>query len=66
MLVKRCHFGITRMSARLFGPGSSDGTDRDAVPERKYGLMHAIYLTAIVVATIGWLCLIAWIGMWLI
>ena len=62
------------MSARLFGPGSSDGTDRDAVPERKYGLMHAIYLkaihaiylTAIVVATIGWLCLIAWIGMWLI
>jgi hypothetical protein len=36
------------------------------VPERKYGIVHAIYLAAIVVATIGWFWLIAWIAKHLI
>ena len=50
-----------RVSDRLFDLRSSD-----AIPARKYGLMHAIYLAAIVIGTIGWLWFIAWIAMRLV
>jgi hypothetical protein len=33
---------------------------------RRYGLVYAVYVPAIVVATIGWLWLIAWTAMQLI
>jgi hypothetical protein len=33
---------------------------------RRYGLVYAVYVPAIVVATIGWLWLIVWIAMQLI
>jgi hypothetical protein len=31
------------------------------VPERKGGIVRAVYLAAIGLATIGWICLIAWL-----
>lgn len=55
-----------RVSDRLFDLRSSDVTGAEAIAARKYGLMHAIYLAAIVVGTIGWLWFIAWIAMRLV
>jgi hypothetical protein len=46
------------VSDQLFGSKVRD--DPDIVPEGKYGIVHAIYLTAIGVAMIGWFWLIIW------
>jgi hypothetical protein len=48
------------VSDQLFEFKVSDVTCTDMVPERKYGIVHAIYLASIGVAAIGWLWLIAW------
>jgi hypothetical protein len=36
------------------------------VPERKGGIVRAVYLAAIGLATIGWLWLIAWVALKLV
>ena len=54
------------MSDQLFDFKVSGDAGTDLVPGRKYGIIHAIYLAAIGVATIGWLWLIVWIAMQLI
>ena len=54
------------VSDQLFDFRVSGDAGTDIVPERKYGIMHAIYLSAIGVATIGWLWLIAWCALQLI
>jgi hypothetical protein len=48
------------VSDQLFDFKVSDDACTDMVPQRKYGIVQAIYLAAIGVATIGWLWLIAW------
>jgi hypothetical protein len=58
--------GETCVSDQLFDSKVSDDACTDTVPERKYGIVHAIYLAAIGVATIGWLWLIAWCALQLI
>jgi hypothetical protein len=58
--------GETCVSDQLFDSKVSDDACTDTFPERKYGIVHAIYLAAIGVATIGWLWLIAWCALQLI
>jgi hypothetical protein len=36
------------------------------VSGHKYGLLHFVYLAAIALATVGWLCFIAWIAVYLV
>jgi hypothetical protein len=48
------------VSDQLFGFGVPDDARADIVPERKYGIVYVIYLTAIGLAMIGWLWLVAW------
>ena len=53
-----------RVSDQLFDfKVSGDDAGTDVVPERKYGIVHAVYLSTIGAATIGWLWLIAWLAM---
>jgi hypothetical protein len=54
------------VSDQLFDFRVSGDAGTAMVPVRKYGIMHAIYLSAIGVATIGWLWLIAWCALHLI
>jgi hypothetical protein len=54
----------TCVSDQLFD--FKDETCTDMVLERKYRIVHAIYLAAIGVATIGWLWLLAWCALQLI
>jgi hypothetical protein len=54
------------VSDQLFDFRVSGDAGTDMVPERNYGIMHAIYLSAIGVATIGWLWFIAWCALQLI
>jgi hypothetical protein len=54
------------VSDQLFDFKISGDAGTDMVPERKYGIMHAIYLSAVGVATIGWLWFIAWCALQLI
>ncbi len=54
------------VSDQLFDLKLPDNARTDMVPAGKYGIVHAIYLAAIGVATIGWLWLIAWCALQLI
>ena len=54
------------MSDQLFDLKVPDDASTDMVPEGKYWLVHAVYLVAIGIATIGWLWLIAWCAMQLV
>ena len=54
------------MSDQLFDFKVADDGRTNMAPERKYGIVHAIYLAAIGVAMIGWLWLIAWCALQLI
>jgi hypothetical protein len=53
-------------SGHLFDSKSLEQTQTDAAPQPKYGIVKAVYLVAIGIATIGWLGLIAWIAMQLL
>jgi hypothetical protein len=40
--------------------------ETNMVTATRYGIAHVAYLLAIIVATIGWLCFIAWIALHLV
>jgi hypothetical protein len=54
------------VSDQLFDFRVSCDAETAMIPERKYGIMHAVYLSAMGIATIGWLWLIAWCALQLI
>jgi hypothetical protein len=54
------------VSDQLFDFKVPDDACTGKVPERKYTVVHAIYLAAIGVATLGWLWLIAWCALQLV
>jgi len=62
----RARIEETCVSDQLFDLKVSDDAGTDMVPERKYEIVHAIYLAAIGVAMIGWLWLLAWCALQLI
>ena len=49
-----------RVSDQLFGLEIPDKAYNDIVPKGKHGVVYVTYLSAIGLATIGWLWLIAW------
>jgi hypothetical protein len=48
------------VSDEPFGPSKTDRARTALVPEGRFGKVHAIYLVAVGLATLGWFWLIAW------
>jgi hypothetical protein len=63
MKVERDVFAESRVAGQNMPLQSAEPTPLSA---RRYGLVRAIYLAAIAVATFGWLWLIAWIAFQLV
>jgi hypothetical protein len=59
-------WGGKGVSDQFFDFKISDDAGTDLVRGRNYGMVRAVYLSAIVVAMIGWLGLIAWCATYLI
>lgn len=69
------HFATAIVAVRLLGAAivsdqlfdfSVTAAEANMVSGHKYGLLHFVYLAAIALATVGWLCFIAWIAVYLV
>jgi hypothetical protein len=55
------------VSSQLFDANiPTEDAGAEMVPKRKGGIVRAVYLAAIGLATIGWLWLIAWVALKLV
>jgi hypothetical protein len=54
------------VSGEIFKPEKNDNAHTALVPEGKFGKVHALYLAAAGLGTIGWVWFIAWCALQLI